>query len=93
MCGSAPVYDILTSCTRSSYIPWYKMEITRTGENRGKPCRVARKDLPAPVKIAENYCVSLASRCINFKLMIAVARKGPLEGLNAPVFKLGKIRK
>ena len=25
--------------------------------------------------------------------MIAVARKGPLEGLNAPAFELGKIQK
>ena len=40
MFGSAPIYDVLTSCTRSSYTPWYKTEISRTGENRGKPCLV-----------------------------------------------------
>ena len=29
-------------CTRSSYSPWYKTEISRTGESRGKPCRVCK---------------------------------------------------
>ena len=35
-------YDVLTSCMRSSYTPWYKTEISRTGENHGKPCRVCK---------------------------------------------------
>ena len=43
MFGSALINDILTSCMRSSYIPWYKTEISRMGENHGKPCRVCKK--------------------------------------------------
>ena len=39
MFGSAPTYDILTSRMRSSYTPWYKMEISRMGENRRKSCQ------------------------------------------------------
>ena len=39
MVRSAPIYDVLTSCTRSSYTPWYKTDISRTGEDRRKPCR------------------------------------------------------
>ena len=37
MFGSAPIYDVLTSCTMSSYIPSYKMEIYRTDENGENP--------------------------------------------------------
>ena len=33
---------LFTSC-RSSYTPWYKTEISSTGENRGKTCRVCKK--------------------------------------------------
>ena len=40
MFGSAPIYDVLTSCMRSSYIHLCKTEISRTGENCRKPCRV-----------------------------------------------------
>ena len=35
----APIYDHLTSCTRSSYTPWYKTEISSQGDSCGKPCR------------------------------------------------------
>ena len=35
----------LTSCMKSSYISSYKAEISRTGENRRKPCRVCKKRL------------------------------------------------
>ena len=31
--------------------------------------------------------------CLMVKYMITVARKGPLEGLNAPAFELDKIQK
>ena len=37
------IYDVLTSCMRSSYTPWYKTEISRTGKNCGKPCQVCKK--------------------------------------------------
>ena len=42
MFGSVSICDVLTSCTRSFYSPWYKTEISRTDENRGKPCRVCK---------------------------------------------------
>ena len=32
-----------TSCTRSSYTSSYKKELSRTGENRGKPCKVCKE--------------------------------------------------
>ena len=44
MFGSVPIYDVLMSCTRSSYTPWCKMEISRMVENRGKPCRVCKNN-------------------------------------------------
>ena len=44
MFGSAPIYGVLTSCTRSSIIPWYKTKISRTRENHRKPCLVCKKD-------------------------------------------------
>ena len=40
MFGSAPIYDVLPSSTRSSYTSTCKTEIFRTGEHRGKPCRI-----------------------------------------------------
>ena len=43
MFGLAPMYDGLMSCKRSSYALWCKMEISRRGENRTKPCRVCKK--------------------------------------------------
>ena len=43
MFGSAPIYDVLMSCTLSSYIPSFKTELSRTEENLGKPCRVFKK--------------------------------------------------
>ena len=47
MFGSAPIYDVLTSYTRSSYTPSYKMEISSdTPRTRWK--------YPEQVKIAEN---------------------------------------
>ena len=62
MFGSAPIYDILTSCTRSSYSPSCKTEIFRTGENRGKSCRVCKKttffrvmDIPYSFLIALSF--------------------------------------
>ena len=42
MFGSTPIYDILTSCMRSSYTPSCKTEISRMGENRSKPCLVCK---------------------------------------------------
>ena len=48
MFGSAPIYNILKSCMRSSYTPWYKTEISRTGENRGKPCQVCKNQTDRP---------------------------------------------
>ena len=42
MFGSPPIYDVLTSCTRTSYNPWYKTEISRMGENRRKHRRVCK---------------------------------------------------
>ena len=43
MFDTAPIYDDLTSCTSSSYTPSNKTEVSRTGENRGKTCRVCKK--------------------------------------------------
>ena len=43
MFGSAPIYEVLTSCARSSYNPSCKMEISRTSENRGKPFWVCKE--------------------------------------------------
>ena len=45
MFGSTPIYHILTSCTRSSYTPWYKTEISRMGENHRKTCRSCKNEL------------------------------------------------
>ena len=42
MFGSAPIYDVLASCMWASYTPWYKTEISRTGENWGKPWQVCK---------------------------------------------------
>ena len=43
---SAPIYDDLTSCMRSSYTPGRdKTEISSRGENRCKPCRVCKKNV------------------------------------------------
>ena len=41
MFGSA--FLLTMTCTMSSYTPWYKTEISRTGENRGKSCWVCKK--------------------------------------------------
>ena len=43
MFSSVPIYDVLTACTKSSYMPSCKTEISRTGGNRGKPFRVCKK--------------------------------------------------
>ena len=45
MFGSVPIYDVPMSCRRLSYSSWYKMEISRTDENHGKPCRVCKNNL------------------------------------------------
>ena len=51
--------EVLTSCTRSSYTPSYKTEISITGENCGKPCRLYKKH----VYDANIQCLYIHSSC------------------------------
>ena len=48
--------DVLTSCKRSSYTPSYETEISRTGENQGKPCLVCKKYSARPYR--SNGCAN-----------------------------------
>ena len=63
MFGSAPLYDVLTSCTRSSYTPWYKTEMSRTDKNRGKPCRVCKNYIYTLLSLVEWSAWSVPSAC------------------------------
>ena len=78
MFGSPPIYDILMSCTRSSYTPWYKTEISRTGENRRKPCQVCTKRMSVyPDQTAQGLlavCHSVYISSIKSTVMILTFR-------------------
>ena len=81
MFGSAPIYDLLTSCRRSSYTPLYKTEISRTGKNRGNPCRVCKKiisipseNLGFPYPVCKKIRTSMLKACVfpNYKNMVRI---------------------
>ena len=80
--STTPIYDVLMSCRRSSYTPWYKTEMSRTDENYGKPCWVWKKKEWIPLLMTE-HLISAISFCRFLSITVMLPRQ-PLSYTSNP---------